>query len=125
MENKDDLMCNEAEVVKIVNNTMLPEILNVKHSVENLEKDIKYVVGSIKKDTDKQGEEIKELKSEIQSLRKTLYGNGEDTGLRGKVELISEWVQSRKRFESIVIGALIVQMIGWMILIAQHVLAEQ
>jgi len=67
-----------------------------------------------------------EAKAEIKSLRQLLYGNGsEKPGLIEQLNSNTKWVQDMKRFINVIIGALIVQIIGFMIVIGQHVLAGQ
>lgn len=123
---EEKLMCNESEVVKIVNNTMTPQMLQIQHSIDSLATKVDYVINDSTKERKKLEKDLVEAQSEIKSLRKLLYGNGDDTpGLVEKINSNSKWIQDMKKFINVIIGALVVQIIGFLIVIGQHVLASQ
>ena len=122
----EKIMCNEAEVVKIVNNTMTPQMLQIQHSIDSLATKVEFVIGASAKERSDLAKDLGEAKAEIKSLRQLLYGNGsEKPGLIEQLNSNTKWVQDMKRFINVIIGALIVQIIGFMIVIGQHVLAGQ
>lgn len=123
---EENLMCNEAEVVKIVNNTVSPQLLQIQHSINTLSTKVEYVIGDAAKERAQLREDLVEAQIEVKNLRKLLYGNGDDKpGLVAKIDSIDKWVSDTKRFINIIIGALVVQIIGFLIVIGQHVLAGQ
>lgn len=122
-ENK--IVCDEHEVIKIVKATMLPDIHALQNSVELLRKDIQYLLENREKRDREVNDDMGKLRSEIHDIRITLYGNGKQEGLETRLTRINDWMNARIWFERLVIGALVVQILGFLILIGQHVLSAQ
>lgn len=116
------IVCDEAEVIKIVRSTMLPEIFKLQSSIDSLAKDVQHVTIDMKKDDDALKAELLEVKAELSVLKGLLYGNGQP-GLKGRIDSMQEWVESRKSFEKLIVGAIVVQLIGFVVIIGQHVLS--
>jgi len=123
---EEKFMCNEAEVVKIVQNTMFPQIQEVKYSVDTLGRKMDYVIDDAKKEREQLKIDLAEALAELKLMKKLLYGNGSDKlGLVARLENHDAWILDMKRFFNVIIGALVVQIIGFLVIIGQHVLAGQ
>lgn len=69
-------------------------------------------------------ERIINLENSVVKLRGYIVGdiaNGDKVGLAERVRKIEEWIDARKKFESIIIGAVLVEAIGF-ILVAINVI---
>lgn len=123
---KENLMCNEVEVVKIVNSTMLPEIKDLQHSIETLSIKVEFVINDARKEREQMKVDLNDAMVEIKSLRKILYGNGDNKpGIIGRLDSIENWVGDMKKFIGIVVGAIVVQVIAFVFLVVQHVFTTQ
>jgi hypothetical protein len=70
--------------------------------------------------------DICDLDVSVKSLRGYIVGdigNGDTIGLAERVRRIEEWIAARKRLESILIGAIIIEAVGF-VLIAINVVSS-
>jgi hypothetical protein len=121
---KDDGMCNESEVVSVVKTTMLPEIVELRTSIELLRRDVQHLIENSSKDVSINSKDIEAIKVELKTLQHTIYGNGDD-GLKTQMSHLNKWVENRVWFERVILGALGVQVVALAVLVIQHILASQ
>lgn len=128
------VMFNEDEVVRIVNNLMIPQISALQTSVELGNRDIKHIlelVNNRNRDIDSDINDLKvdltakmlEMKNDIQKLKEAIYGNGKQ-GINSEISQINKWIESRVWLERLLGGAVIVQIIGLAFLFIQNYLAR-
>lgn len=111
MDQEKRIVCDEAEVVKIVKATMLPDIHELKTEISLLRKDIQHLLEDKSETHRKIDAEILELKEKYESLRVALFGNGKQEGLEVKLSKVLDWMSTRVWFERLIIAAVAAQII--------------
>ena len=124
---EDNIVCNEDEVVKIVRNTMLPDMADIKTAIELMSKDIQHLLEDRNKEHAKIASDISDLKTEVTKIKVAIFGNGdgEIEGLKPKVTSIEKWIKTRSRLEWIIVTAIITQTVALLIVVTQHILSTQ
>ena len=105
LEKEKKIMCNEDEVVRIVNNLMIPQISALQTSVELGNRDLKHIIEmmnnrnrDIDSDINNLRAEVKAdistMKAEISKVKDAIYGNGKP-GINSEISQINKWIESR------------------------------
>ena len=93
---------------------ILPLLAETRQTVQRLDGNFIHMVA-----------EIAEIKTDVQLVRKTLYGNGDrDGGMIGRQNSIDKWVDSQIWFQRLVISLIVAQAIGIAYIIINHVLGK-
>lgn len=108
-EGQKYIMVDEGAMVRLINTTMMPTLLELKYAVESLKKDLSHYI-------EIEGSKITSIISESNNLDKRLTilevmlsGFGEDIGLKGEIAEIKKWIEGRVWLERIVVAAFVVQ----------------
>lgn len=85
----------------------------------------KELIATMLEKLDNFGTTLLEVRNDVKDLRKAIYGNGEqNAGAMGRLKLLEDWKENRIWFERVIIGALVGETIGLVILALHTVLSK-
>lgn len=103
------MIMSESELQKVIDK-LISKVEKMEVDVQEIRSDVRY----IKEAGNKRDESLEEID---ESLR----GNGKP-GLTSRITQVESWIESQKKFQWIVIAALVSELIGLVLLVLQHIM---
>lgn len=113
-------------LVQLINTTMMPQIFELKALMTELTSNFKHYIELQEIRSKEELVKRTSLEFRVTTLETVISGSkdSDDTGLKGKIGQLQEWMKARIWFERLIIAAVVVQIIGLLFLFVQNYLSH-